>query len=207
MTTAATVMGHFPLVLANGPGAGARNSIGIMLVSGMVIGSFFTLFVVPAVYLVVARDHGRVASAERAGQGPDLVEPAGASSLTFELAPPWSDQESRQVIDSADLPPISSPTRKSCGRRRRHACYAIDGWHGAPGEDFAPFGPRKGTYACPRLRKSPSRSSCRSTARAVGAASRLALSTASSSGPRSTPRRGSSRSSSTSRTARPAACA
>jgi multidrug efflux pump len=49
------VMGHFPLVIAAGPGAGARNSIGIMLVSGMVIGTFFTLFVVPAIYLVVAK--------------------------------------------------------------------------------------------------------------------------------------------------------
>ena len=38
MTTAATVVGHFPLVLATGPGAGARNSIGIMLVTGMIIG-------------------------------------------------------------------------------------------------------------------------------------------------------------------------
>ena len=47
MTTAATVVGHFPLVLATGPGAGARNSIGIMLVSGMIIGTLFTLFVVP----------------------------------------------------------------------------------------------------------------------------------------------------------------
>jgi multidrug efflux pump len=55
MTTAATVMGHFPLVLASGPGAGARNSIGIMLVSGMIIGTVFTLFVVPSVYVLVAR--------------------------------------------------------------------------------------------------------------------------------------------------------
>jgi len=57
MTTAATVVGHFPLVLATGPGAGARNSIGIMLVSGMIIGSLFTLFVVPSIYVVVARTH------------------------------------------------------------------------------------------------------------------------------------------------------
>jgi multidrug efflux pump len=57
MTTAATVVGHFPLVLATGPGAGARNSIGIMLVTGMVIGSFFTLFVVPSIYVLVARTH------------------------------------------------------------------------------------------------------------------------------------------------------
>ncbi|HEY7501024.1 MAG TPA: efflux RND transporter permease subunit, partial [Vicinamibacterales bacterium] len=57
MTTAATVAGHFPLVTATGPGAGARNSIGIMLVSGMIIGTLFTLFVVPAIYVLVARRH------------------------------------------------------------------------------------------------------------------------------------------------------
>jgi multidrug efflux pump len=55
MTTAATVVGHFPLVVATGPGAGARNSIGIMLVSGMIIGTLFTLFVVPSIYMLVAR--------------------------------------------------------------------------------------------------------------------------------------------------------
>jgi multidrug efflux pump len=66
------VVGHFPLVLATGPGAGARNSIGIMLVSGMVIGTFFTLFVVPAVYLLVARD--RVAMEVTGAEGvPDVV--------------------------------------------------------------------------------------------------------------------------------------
>jgi multidrug efflux pump len=57
MTTAATVMGHFPLVFATGPGAGARNSIGIMLVSGMIIGTAFTLFVVPSIYMLVATTH------------------------------------------------------------------------------------------------------------------------------------------------------
>jgi multidrug efflux pump len=55
MTTAATVVGHFPLVIATGPGAGARNSIGIMLVSGMIIGTLFTLFVVPSIYMLLAR--------------------------------------------------------------------------------------------------------------------------------------------------------
>jgi len=57
MTTAATVMGHLPLVFAHGPGAGARNSIGIMLVTGMIIGSAFTLFVVPSIYVLVAKTH------------------------------------------------------------------------------------------------------------------------------------------------------
>jgi multidrug efflux pump len=55
MTTAATVVGHLPLVFAKGPGAGARNSIGIMLVSGMIIGTAFTLFVVPSIYMLVAK--------------------------------------------------------------------------------------------------------------------------------------------------------
>jgi multidrug efflux pump len=55
MTTAATVVGHFPLVTATGPGAGARNSIGIVLVTGMVVGTVFTLFVVPSIYMLVAR--------------------------------------------------------------------------------------------------------------------------------------------------------
>jgi multidrug efflux pump len=60
MTTAATVVGHAPLILATGPGAGARNSIGIMLVSGMIIGTMFTLFVVPSIYMLVARSHATV---------------------------------------------------------------------------------------------------------------------------------------------------
>src|SRR5688500_8138749 len=66
MTTAATVVGHFPLVLATGPGAGARNSIGIMLVSGMIIGTLFTLFVLPSIYMLLASDHAVIAVDEPA---------------------------------------------------------------------------------------------------------------------------------------------
>ena len=55
MTSVATIAGHMPLVFAHGAGAAARNSIGTVLVSGMMIGTVFTLFVVPAVYSVVAR--------------------------------------------------------------------------------------------------------------------------------------------------------
>jgi multidrug efflux pump len=57
MTTAATVFGHLPLVFVTGAGAEARNSIGIMLVTGMAIGTLFTLFILPAVYLVIAAEH------------------------------------------------------------------------------------------------------------------------------------------------------
>ena len=57
MTTAATVFGHLPLVFVTGAGAEARNSIGIMLVSGMAIGTLFTLFILPVIYLVLASRH------------------------------------------------------------------------------------------------------------------------------------------------------
>ncbi len=56
MTSVATVCGHFPLTLVTGPGAAARNSIGLVLVAGMAIGTAFTLFFVPAIYLLIARD-------------------------------------------------------------------------------------------------------------------------------------------------------
>ena len=81
MTTAATVVGHFPLVLATGPGAGARNSIGIMLVSGMVIGSVFTLFVVPSIYVLVARTRAAEDVADRReAEAMDFSgEPAGGA--------------------------------------------------------------------------------------------------------------------------------
>ena len=58
MTTAATIAGHFPLTLVTGAGAAARNSIGLVLVGGMFVGSLFTLFVVPSIYMLIARDHG-----------------------------------------------------------------------------------------------------------------------------------------------------
>jgi multidrug efflux pump len=57
MTSVATVVGHFPLVLVTGAGAAARNSIGIVLVTGMMMGTLFTLFIVPAIYVVFAKNH------------------------------------------------------------------------------------------------------------------------------------------------------
>ncbi len=57
MTTAAMVTGLIPLVIANGAGAASGFSIGIVVVSGMSIGTLFTLFVLPAVYMALAKDH------------------------------------------------------------------------------------------------------------------------------------------------------
>jgi len=57
MTTLATVLGHFPLVLVSGAGAGARNSIGFVLVCGMLIGTLFTLVILPSIYMLLAQEH------------------------------------------------------------------------------------------------------------------------------------------------------
>jgi multidrug efflux pump len=59
MTSIATIVGHCPLIIATGAGSGARNSIGITLVMGMLIGTMFTLFVVPTIYTVIAKPHER----------------------------------------------------------------------------------------------------------------------------------------------------
>jgi len=60
MTTAATILGHFPLVLVTGAGAEARNSIGIILVAGMFIGTVFTLFILPSFYLLLAEKRASI---------------------------------------------------------------------------------------------------------------------------------------------------
>src|SRR5207249_3505219 len=57
MTSVATICGHFPLTLVTGPGAAARNSIGLVLVAGMAMGTAFTLFFVPSIYMLIAREH------------------------------------------------------------------------------------------------------------------------------------------------------
>ena len=67
MTSVATVAGHFPLTLVTGAGAAARNSIGLVIVSGMALGTIFTLLVIPAIYLLIAKDH--------AGEGVIDAEP------------------------------------------------------------------------------------------------------------------------------------
>ncbi|MGD9877553.1 efflux RND transporter permease subunit [Desulfococcus sp.] len=61
MTTGSTIAGYFPLILVTGAGAEARNSIGLVLVGGMTVGTFFTLFVIPSIYMLVARDHAKTA--------------------------------------------------------------------------------------------------------------------------------------------------
>jgi multidrug efflux pump len=69
MTSVATVFGHLPLVFVTGPGAMARNSIGIVLVAGMTVGTVFTLFIVPVFYSLIAAKH------QKESEEPELSEP------------------------------------------------------------------------------------------------------------------------------------
>ncbi len=57
MTTAAMVLGVVPLVFASGSGAASRFAIGLVISTGLSIGTLFTLFVVPGVYMLVGADH------------------------------------------------------------------------------------------------------------------------------------------------------
>ncbi|MEY2507794.1 MAG: multidrug efflux pump [Verrucomicrobiota bacterium] len=79
MTSVATVAGHFPLTLVTGAGAAARNSIGLVLVGGMTIGTIFTLFIVPSLYMLIARKHNEGSE--------DTIEPEAETELAPESAP------------------------------------------------------------------------------------------------------------------------
>lgn len=72
MTTAAMVAGLAPLLFASGAGAASRFSIGIVVVTGMLVGTMFTLFVLPVVYTYIARDHRGASYAD--GDDPDELE-------------------------------------------------------------------------------------------------------------------------------------
>jgi multidrug efflux pump len=70
MTTAAMVLGVVPLIIASGAGAVSRFQMGVVIASGLAIGTLFTLFVVPAVYLVFAADHHTSAAGAAATSEP-----------------------------------------------------------------------------------------------------------------------------------------
>ena len=83
MTSVATVAGHFPLTLVTGAGAAARNSIGLVLVGGMTIGTIFTLFIVPSLYMLIAKEHheGREDEVEAEAESEEAAEPPDAREL------------------------------------------------------------------------------------------------------------------------------
>ena len=106
MTTAATVVAMIPLLIAGGAGAASRFAIGVVIAAGMTIGTIFTLFITPAVYTYLARDHQKAARAARATSAEEAV-PAVTASEAHAFAP-------------APAPASSEPRgAKRSGRRRR----------------------------------------------------------------------------------------
>jgi multidrug efflux pump len=88
MTSAATVAGHFPLTLVTGAGAAARNSIGLVLVGGMTIGTIFTLFIVPSLYMLLAKEHHEKSLMDVGWEDtPEDVDLAPAPEMAPALAP------------------------------------------------------------------------------------------------------------------------
>ncbi len=84
MTSVATVCGHFPLTLVTGAGAAARNSIGIVIVAGMALGTVFTLLVIPAIYVLIAKEH----TGERDNKAPaEAAKPHAAPAPAKAHAP------------------------------------------------------------------------------------------------------------------------
>ncbi len=97
MTSFATVLGHFPLVLVSGAGAEARNSIGLVIVTGMAIGTIFTLFMVPSLYMFIAKDRKGVQDRIAEDPEPDGAPPSagqvGGSGDPREGAPAPASRE------------------------------------------------------------------------------------------------------------------
>jgi len=135
MTTVATVAGHFPLTLVTGAGAAARNSIGLVLVGGLSIGTFFTLFVMPAIYMLIAKDHSRDRAREAAIRAPEALSPRRTHEhpilVSASLLMAWASALGSPTQAPAELPsPLdlkgpsampSTTTSRSCRRARRSA--------------------------------------------------------------------------------------
>ncbi len=98
MTTAAMVVAMVPLLIAKGAGAASRFDIGVVIAAGMTIGTLFTLFVTPAVYTYLARDHQKAkaeaeaalahaAAAAQGEAGPETVVEADSAAEAGMLFP------------------------------------------------------------------------------------------------------------------------
>src|SRR5262245_66183535 len=109
MTTAATVVAMVPLLIAGGAGAASRFAIGVVIAAGMTIGTLFTLFITPAVYTYLARDHHKAARAAR--------DAAAAAGVPAE--PPHETPAPASAFNPAPVPASSAPrAAKRSGRRR-----------------------------------------------------------------------------------------
>jgi multidrug efflux pump subunit AcrB len=64
MTSVATIIGVVPLIIATGPGAASRSTVGIVIFMGMFFATLFTLYVIPVMYLIIGKNTGRIDAVE-----------------------------------------------------------------------------------------------------------------------------------------------
>ena len=135
MTTAATVVAMMPLLIAGGAGAASRFAIGVVIAAGMTIGTLFTLFVTPAVYTYLARDHQKAARAARAASA-DAEVPVKRSPARTLSQPPRRQRLTPSSLrlrpHRASLGPRSAkvggggfPRRRNRPSQGRHPVYSV----------------------------------------------------------------------------------
>ncbi len=105
MTTAAMVVAMVPLLIARGAGAASRFDIGVVIAAGMTIGTLFTLFVTPAVYTFLARDHQKAKERERAAEATaDEAHPAKTGTKAEALAEADAEAEAGMLFPGEPEP-------------------------------------------------------------------------------------------------------
>ena len=120
MTTAAMVVAMVPLLIARGAGAASRFDIGVVIAAGMTIGTLFTLFVTPAVYTYLARDHQTAKAREREGEAMvAAVHPGTADTMRETLAEEDAEAEAGLLFSGAPEPEVARPAAAAPGGGRR----------------------------------------------------------------------------------------
>ena len=135
MTTAAMVVAMVPLLIARGAGAASRFDIGLVIAAGMTIGTLFTLFVTPAVYTYLARDHQRAKAQEREAEAmANADHPAADETKAEALAEADAEAEAGMLFPGEPEP--GAEGARSAGEA--HAIGAAAAAASAPGQAQRP---------------------------------------------------------------------
>ena len=156
MTTAATVMAMVPLLIASGAGAASRFAIGVVIAAGMTIGTLFTLFVTPAVYTYLARDHQRARAklAEALGEKAAEAAPEAETALAATLPPP----RLRPRPAPPRRPRSAAGGWREAGNGSRHSAEVLAFRSAASGGGGAEEGPEARRSGGSPFRRLPSKS-------------------------------------------------
>jgi predicted RND superfamily exporter protein len=120
MTTAAMVVAMVPLLIARGAGAASRFDIGIVIAAGIFVGTLFTLFVTPAVYTFLAKDHQKLKAQAAAPASLGEIDAATDAGILFpgEPEPEQSEGHSAEVLAFTSAAKTEEPGQDKKGGRR-----------------------------------------------------------------------------------------